>query len=737
MKYAEVIIELKAKELDRIYYYIIPDILEERIEVGMRVSVPFGRGNRKTEGYVIGICDEAPTSHRLKEISALKDDFPVFSKERIELAKWMADKYYCTLTECLQCIIPKIAKDKVVRYIRPVNTENMEALLKRSKRQAEIAEYLDKTGEIELDRLMSELDVSFSSVEGLVKKGIAEITEIEVTRDFYKTSEADKKSPLTPTDEQQRVIDEVVDDLKNADGGKKPFLLMGVTGSGKTLVYMEIVSAALKMGRQAIVLVPEISLTPQTVRRFIERFGSLVSVTHSGMSGGERYDQWKKARTGRISIMIGPRSALFAPFDNLGVIIVDEEHEKTYKSDVTPKYDAVETALKLKEIYGATVLLGSATPSINSYYRAENGEYRLLELKNRINMKFPNIYAVDMRDEITLGNKSMFSIRLQKAVGKALEEKKQVILFLNRRGHSTFVSCRKCGYVFSCERCSVNYTYHKRENKLICHYCGAEEDIPEVCPSCGSGYIKYFGIGTEKITAEINRLFPTARVLRMDADTTKTRDSHRRILNAFAKKEADILVGTQMIAKGLDFPEVVLVGVVAADMSLNSSDFRAAENTFQLITQVAGRAGRADSTGTVLIQTYMPENYCIQYAKKNDYISFYREEIEFRRQMKYPPFTELCTVLFAGEDEKKVISRLHAFSAFLEFYGRGKKYERIGPAAAMVSKINDKYRHRIIIKGYEEQKLKNYVFYCLDKLMEREDMGGISVNVTINPKYIP
>ena len=735
MKYAEVIIGLKAKELDRIYYYIIPDKLIGLIEVGMRVSVPFGRGNRKTEGYVIGICDEAPTKHTLKEISALKDGFPVFSKERIELAKWMANKYYCTLTECLQCIIPKIAKDKTVKYISPCNMENAEALLKRSKRQAEIAEFLKKTGRIELDRLMSELNVSSASVLGLVEKGLAVIDETEVIRDFYKATNAEKKNSPTPTADQQRVINEVVSDLEYT--GKKPFLLMGVTGSGKTLVYMEIVDKALKMGKQAIVLVPEISLTPQTVQRFIERFGELVSVTHSGMTDGERYDQWKKARTGRISVMIGPRSALFAPFDNLGVVILDEEHEKTYKSDISPKYDAIETAIKLQEIYGTTVVLGSATPSINSYYKALQGEYRLLELKNRINMKFPDIYAVDMRDEIVLGNKSMFSIRLQKAIGEALADKKQVILFLNRRGHSTFVSCRKCGYVFGCESCSVNYTYHKRENKLVCHYCGAEEDIPEVCPGCGSKYIKYFGIGTEKIMAEVNKLFPEARVLRMDADTTKTRDSHRQILSAFARGEADVLVGTQMIAKGLDFPRVVLVGVVAADMSLNSSDFRAAENTFQLITQVAGRAGRADNVGKVLIQTYMPENYCIQYAKKNDYVSFYKEEIEFRRQMKYPPFTNLCTILFSGEDEKTVITRIHELAAILEFYGKGKNYERIGPAAAMVSKIHDKYRHRIIIKGLEEEKLKNYAFYCLNKLREREDMGGISVNVTINPKYIP
>ncbi len=735
MKTAEIIVEIKAKEIDRVFYYSVPEGLENELQAGMRVSVPFGRGNRLTEGYVTDISDDVKCSRELKEIIEIKDKYAVISPKRIELAKWMREKYYCTLTECLQCIMPKVTTHIHIRYADLCDEFLKNGDFKRlGKRQEDVIGFLRKKGRTEVSVLKDMLGISSAVLNGLEKRGIIEISEKEVSRDIYDCTKKET-ADFKPTEEQQKVIDTVIEDFGNRN--KAPFLLRGVTGSGKTLVYMEIVDRVVKAGKQAVVLVPEISLTPQTVQRFINRFGSLVSVTHSKMSAGERFDQWEKARRGDISVMIGPRSAIFAPFDNLGAVIIDEEHEKTYKSDSTPKYDAREIAVKLQELYGCEVIFGSATPAIESYYKGETGEYRLLELKNRVNRSFPDIFAVDMRDEISLGNKSMFSLKLQRAIRETLDEKKQIILFLNRRGHSTFISCRKCGYVMKCERCSVNLTYHKYENRLFCHYCGEERAIPEVCPGCGSEYIKFFGVGTEKIEEEVNRLFPNAKVLRMDMDTTKGKDSHRQILNAFAAGEADILVGTQMIAKGLDFPNVTLVGVVAADLSLNSSDYRAAENTFQLITQVAGRAGRAGSRGRVLIQTYMPENYCIEYAKSNNYIGFYKEEIEFRRQMRYPPFSHICVVLFTGEDEKRVISSLHYLGSILDFYGRKKDYEKIGPAAAMVSKINERYRHRIIIKGVNEKKLKNYVFYCLDILKEKIDLRGISINVSIDPGYIP
>ncbi len=736
MKYAEIVTEIRAREVNNVFFYKIPEAMTEELMTGMRVSVPFGRGNRITLGYVIGISDEPKTSAALKEIIDIKDRFPVFSKERIELARWMEKKYYCTLSDCLQCIIPKITGAKRIKYVFLDGSEDeRRALLDRNNRQAELLRLLEDRDGISLDDIRKKYKIGGSTIKSLEKKGVIKITGIRSSRDAYDTENPNSGRKHTPTPDQQRIIDAVCEDLDRAD--KKPFLLKGVTGSGKTLVYTEIIAEVLRRGRQAIMLVPEISLTPQTVQRFIDRFGSLVTVTHSKMTDGERYDQWEKARSGRASVMIGPRSAVFAPFDNLGVIIIDEEHEKTYKSEHTPKYDAREIALKLKDIYGATVVFGSATPSIDSFYKAKTGEYRLLELDKRINMKMPDVFSVDMRDEIALGNKSIFSLKLQNAIRETLENKKQIILFLNRRGHSTFVSCRQCGYVMTCESCSVSYTYHSHENRLMCHYCGSETDVPKTCPACGSKYIKYFGVGTEKIEAEAARLFPGARVLRMDMDTTKSRNSHRQILSAFAEGRADILVGTQMIAKGLDFPGVTLVGIVAADLSLNSSDYRAMENTFALITQVSGRAGRADSRGKVLIQTYMPENYCIEFARKNDYEGFYREEIEFRRQMNYPPFSHICVVMLVGEDERKVISVLHYYSTVLEYYARGKNYDKIGPAAAAVSKIGGKYRHRIIVRGQDEEKLRNYVFYCLDILKKKADMRDISVNVTMDPTYIP
>ncbi|MCD8238298.1 MAG: primosomal protein N' [Clostridiales bacterium] len=736
MKYAEIIVQIKAKEVDRIFFYTVPEDLEDKIKTGSRVTVPFGRGNRPTEGYVTALVDEVETDRTLKEITSIKDPYPVFSELQISLAKWMQKKYYCTLTDCLQCILPKITKDKVERYVSlKTDNEETEKIIKKNNRQSQLLKELRQNSPLSLKYIKESLEISLQTVKSLEKKGIVEISELEQSRDLYDTKNPSPSRSHSPTPDQQAVIDRVVSSLNDPE--KKPFLLKGVTGSGKTLVYTEIIDKTISMGKQAVVLVPEISLTPQTVSRFIERFGEKVTVTHSKMTEGERFDQWKKAKRGDVSIMIGPRSAIFAPFENLGVIIIDEEHEKTYKSEITPKYDAREVALKLSELTGAAVLFGSATPSIESFYKTETGEYELLELNSRINMTPPDIFAVDMRDELALGNRSMFSLRLQKAIRETLKAKKQIILFLNRRGHSTFLSCRSCGYVMTCENCSVSYTYHKQDEKLVCHYCGREASVPTQCPACGSPYIKYFGAGTEKVIAEVNKLFPEARILRMDADTTKTKDSHRQILEAFAAGKADILAGTQMIAKGLDFPNVTLVGVIAADLSLNSSDFRSAENTFQLITQVAGRAGRAGDKGRVLIQTYMPENYCIEYAKREDYLSFYDEEIEFRRQMAYPPFSNIAVVLFTGEDEREVIRNLHILAEIFAFYGKNKDYSRIGPSAAAVSKIKNKFRHRLIIKGRDEEKLKNYIFYCLNKFNEKYNPKGITVSVTVNPTYIP
>ncbi|MBR1442438.1 MAG: primosomal protein N', partial [Firmicutes bacterium] len=482
--------------------------------------------------------------------------------------------------------------------------------------------------------------------------------------------------------------------------------------------------------------VPEISLTPQTVERFTGRFGKNVSFTHSKMTDEERFDQWKKAREGEISIMIGPRSAIFTPFNKLGVIIIDEEHENSYKSDTTPKYSARETAIKLKEITGCQVVLGSATPSIESYYNAEIGNYELITLENRVNMSFPKVYVTDMRQELANGNRSIFSKPLFDAIEENLKNGKQTILFLNRRGHSTFVSCRKCGYVMTCEDCNVSYTYHLHSNKLVCHYCSKTVDNPDKCPQCGLPYIKYFGVGTQKVEEAAKKYFPTARILRMDLDTTGKKHSHENILNEFKKGNADILIGTQMIAKGLDFPNVTLVGVVAADLTLNIGDFRCGEVSFQLLTQVSGRAGRANDEGKVFIQSYQPEHYSIELAAKNDYVSFYKKEIEIRRIQMYPPFSHIFFVMFSGENEKFLIDSLNMLMDIFKTYNARTNFDLLGPAPAVISKIKKQYRWKVIVKGIEEERVRNFVLYCMDRLREKVDLSSVTVNMTLDPTFI-
>ncbi|MCL2593545.1 MAG: primosomal protein N', partial [Defluviitaleaceae bacterium] len=451
------------------------------------------------------------------------------------------------------------------------------------------------------------------------------------------------------------------------------------------------------------------------------------------LSYAERFDQWKNAKEGKVSVMIGPRSAIFAPFSNLGIIIIDEEHETSYKSDTTPKFDAREIAVKLSELTGATLVMGSATPSMESYFKTQNNEYNLITLEKRVNGSFPDVKIVDMRKELLNGNKSIFSEELFSAIKENIENDKQTILFLNRRGYSTFVSCRKCGCVMECEDCNINYTYHIYNDKLICHYCNKRLKNPENCPQCGSKYIKYFGVGTQKIEDEVRALFPNVEVLRMDMDTTQKKHAHENILEKFRRKEAQILIGTQMIAKGLDFPDVTLVGVVAADISLNSSDYKSGEQTFQLLTQVSGRAGRADYKGKVFIQTYNPEHYAVLYSKDNDYDNFFEHEIALRRQMNYPPYSHIFSVLFTCENEKKTIQSLFRLKEIFDHFNKNNDFEILGPSPAIISKIRRRYRWKIIVKSNDETRLKNYVLYCVEKLKSLDDVSDININLTLNP----
>ncbi len=604
-------------------------------------------------------------------------------------------------------------------------------LTKKSKAQAKVLSLLLENDGMAVSDIKKFLNISNSPVESLVKSNLIKTEDTEILRNTVNYTDMHKKSPPALSQEQQAAVDFIESKQDN-----KPVLIHGITGSGKTEIYMRIIEKAINDGKQAIMLVPEISLTAQTVNVFLSRFGDLVSVTHSRLTLGERYDQWKKAKSGQASIIIGPRSAIFAPFENLGAIIIDEEHEKTYKSETTPKYCAKEVAIQRGALSNALVVFGSATPCVETYFKATSSIFDLVVLKERINKTLPEIYIADMRKELEQGNMSIFSAALYKAIGDNLNKNEQTILFLNRRGFSTFVSCRKCGYVMTCESCNVNYTYHMAAQKLICHYCGKKTKNPLNCPQCGSKYIKYFGVGTQRVEEDINKYFPDAKTLRMDMDTTTGKHTHDHILSKFRNGDANILIGTQMIAKGLDFPNVTLVGIIAADLSLNNGDFRAGETTYQLLTQVSGRAGRAEISGKVFIQTYNPEHYSIIYAKDNNYEEFYSHELSIRRQMNYPPFFHVFCVLIVSQDEKKTIMTLFKLLEIMNFYNRKGLFEILGPSPAVISKIKNKFRWKLIIKSIDEEKLKSFVFYCVDKLKEKEDLGGLQFNLTMNPTLI-
>lgn len=745
--FAEVIVSIAHPEVDRIFHYRVPGDMRDCVFAGSRVTVPFGKGGKLIEGYVVGFSDPAVEESKIKDIVALPDGYPVITPVMLELAVWMKEKYYATLSQCLRCVTPAglnnpagaSGSQKTLLYVKldessPDFTKKLTEVLNKGGPQAKILDYLRDNGPKPLAALTRELGVSGSPVNTLKKNGLLTITPVTERRDVIDQTMYKSVKALVLTDEQQSAVTALLSKMGGTD--KKPVLIHGVTGSGKTEIYLRLIEETLKTGKQAIMLVPEISLTPQAVETFTLRFGSRVTVTHSRLTPAERLDQWRKAREGAVSVIIGPRSAIFTPFANLGVIIIDEEHEKTYYSETTPKYAVGQVAQKLSELTGALVVMGSATPSVETFYFAGEGEFELITLTHRVNNRFPDIYIADMRQELAMGNKSIFSGALREAIASNVADGNQTILFMNRRGHSTFVSCRGCGYVMECDNCSVNYTYHMYNDTLLCHYCGKQETPPAVCPVCGSRHIRYFGVGTQRIEEEIGRLFPGVNAIRMDMDTTSRKNSHERIIRRFATGEAQILIGTQMIAKGLNFPNVSLVGIMDADTSLNMGDFRSAETTFQLITQVSGRAGRAGIPGRVFIQTYNPEHYSVAYAKDGDYGGFYSHEIRLRRQMDYPPFSHIFMVLMTCDSERRLILALKELARLMDMYNRKGFFEMIGPAPAIVSKINGNYRWKILVKGQDEGLLKQFVFHCAGKLAKSVDLAGIGVNMTLDPRVL-
>lgn len=724
-KYARVIIDISHEKVDRPFCYAIPDGLQTLLQVGNVVIIPFGRGNLKRTGYVIEMIDKPDFDpSKIKEILEIKEGVQIESK-LILLASWMKERYGCTMSQALQTVLPVRAKVKAkeIKYLQRIASANRieeEIRLAEKKKhygKLRVLYQLQEHDKIPHQLIVQKLHVSSSSIQSLVKAGIVEIISDEYFRDpssVIAAMEKNKNSmdkqdpPLSSA--QAEIVDEITKDMDETGG--KNYLIHGITGSGKTRVYIELIERTVKRGKTAILLIPEISLTFQTVMRFQKRFGNRVSVINSSLSMGEKYDQCERAKRGEIDVIIGPRSALFTPFENIGLIVIDEEHESSYKSESMPKYHAREVAEKLVELHQASLVLGSATPSIDSYYLTKQGRYRLFELKERLTGgELPKVYVEDLREELKRGNRSIFSRRLKELIRDRLEKKEQIMLFLNRRGYSGFLSCRSCGEVIKCPHCDVSLTMHKN-GSMVCHYCGFQRNHLSLCPSCGSKYISGFKAGTQKIEEEFRRCFGETAILRMDKDTTSAKESYEKILSDFMEEKAQVLIGTQMIVKGHDFPKVTLVGILAADISLGANDYRCSERTFQLLTQAAGRAGRGRLAGEVVIQTYQPEHYSIRLAAKQDYENFYREELLYRRMAHYPPVSEMLMVQFFGKDKERLVEFTNRIKERISVRAKQEAVLLIGPADASIGRINDIHRMVLILKHRGKEplvKIKNTI----------------------------
>lgn len=731
--YAEIILNSEALEIDRPFTYKIPVELEEKVQVGQIVKVPFGMGNKTSEGFVLSINEENEVniSFRVKKISAIITDEPIIDEDDIKLINFLREKYLCKYIDAFRLLIPvgimKGAKSKSKKVI--VFKSDDLSCIKKPEGYIEIINFLkDNSGRYTKSELINVNSISQYKLNKLIEKGLLVVEEETVFRYNNRTYNIDSEKELTF--EQKHVLDEY------NNSGNNLFLLKGVTGSGKTEVYMRMVEEVLEKNQSAIVLVPEISLTPQMIERFKGRFGRDVALFHSKLSDGERFDEWFRVKEGKAKLVVGARSAIFLPVKNLGLIIIDEEHENTYKSDQNPKYQTKEVAEFLSEQKGCRVVLGSATPTIETYYRALTGDLKLLELNSRVDGKaMPPMKVIDMRNELRSGNISLFSRELFRDMQEKLSKGEQIILFLNRRGFSTFVSCRSCGYVFKCEECDISMTYH-RSGLLVCHYCGKTKRSPQKCPKCDSKYVKFFGAGTERVEEEVKKYFKDARVLRMDVDTTRGKDSYEKIYNTFKEGKADILIGTQMISKGLDFKNVTLVGILAADMSINIPDYRAAERTFQIITQVAGRAGRGEKQGKVVIQTYTPEHYSLEYAVNYDYEGFYEKEFTVRALMKYPPFGKILLINGISKKEDLLKNFMHKISNVIKpLVEKEVEVDILGPIPCLVAKVKENYRWQIVIKGeFESEFAKKIKELLYDE--NKNVYNDIRISMDINPNNL-
>ena len=688
---AEVIVDIAAGETDRIYDYLCDD----DIKAGSRVRAPFG--GKIVSGFVMRLKETSDVpSGRLKRVFPCSDGLPALNPECLALAGKLTARYRVPMALSLRLFLPSEMRAGKVRELK----KNYASLLvplsemtlsKTAKNQLGAAEYLEKNGKTECGFLNGLFP---GGVAALEKKGYALVKKEQLLRDPYKGLEVERFDREL-TEDQRRAVERIERDERTVQ------LLHGVTGSGKTEIYLTLIAKCLKEGKSSIFLVPEISLTPQMLSQLRARFGRNAAIMHSGLSAGEKFDEWWRLRTGEAKIAIGARSAVFTPLENLGVIIIDEEHDSSYSSETAPRYNTFDVAYLRAKYNGCKLVLGSATPAVDTYKRAIDGEFGLIRLEKRINRKpLPEIVIADMRREVRRGNNSAFSAALREELDKCLKEGNQAILFLNRRGYSQTVICKECGYVAKCEACDVSLTYHRDEDCLKCHYCGAKYRVPTVCPDCGGRKLSYAGTGTQRIAAELEKLYPSARVLRMDNDTTSGKEGHYKISKAFGEKRADILVGTQMIAKGHDFPSVTLVGILDADMSLHFSDYRSGERTFQLITQVAGRSGRAEEKGKVVLQTFSPENDVLRYAVAYDYEGFYQNEISLRAATMFPPFSKIVRVLVTGEDEKKALEALRGVYFSLErlYTEHAEKFLFFNKMHAPIKRIQNKFRYQVLMR---------------------------------------
>ena len=727
--FCQVIADISHGDVDRIFEYSFDENCGVR--KGSRVIVPFGKFT--TEGFVIGISETSEyPPEKIKSVIRVLEDTPALTEETLALSEYVKRRCYVTRAAALRLFLPVEmrkgrVKERLVRVAAlagGLNVDEAAADLKKTAvKQRDLLYYLAENGKTETARLSENFGAS--ALNALVKKGVITLAEEKFLRSPYKDL-GERKKNVNLTEKQNAAVETV----ENAD--KTITLLYGVTGSGKTEVYLELISRAISRGKTAIMLVPEISLTPQMLSQLRARFGSAAAIMHSGLSAGERFDEWWRLRTGEAVIAIGARSAIFAPLENIGIIVIDEEHDGSYVSESSPRYSTIELAKKRAEYWGAKLVLGSATPSVESYLKAEEGEYNLARLPDRINKKpLPDVEIADMRGEVRRGNNTPFSGALKAELEKCLKAGEQAMIFLNQRGYSRSVICTECGHVQQCSSCDVALTYHKEDESLLCHYCGAKYKMITACTECGSPFIRHGGYGTERAVIELKKLFPEARILRMDRDTTATKEGHFKILKEFAERKADILVGTQMIAKGHDFPMVTLVGILDADASLHFSDYRSSERTFQLITQVAGRCGRSEAAGKVVLQTYSPDNAVLRRAINYDYEGFFRHEISVRKATGFPPYTEIVRVMIAGEDETaaiEVAKKIYTDVSVLCKTDRA-KFAFLGCMKAPLKKLQGKFRYQILMRiSDSDNSVKDFAAACADKYKTNKVNAYIEVN---------